>query len=209
MTGKPNSIRSHPIIFGGSSQALSRIGGPISAPSCCSEVMQVTPLCRTAANIASKSCYTFNCREFFILASQRPLLDATNPHSARRQSLQRPTPSKSNAQPGKRFRTSNGSQFTDIVFPDPNRPDLYYHFVNPPTPLSLTLPTFALSFLRESPPSVDSATVIGWLLAQTHKVNVSDASTESSEPLQSDASLQDFRGNRKLQYSIHLRRPSD
>jgi hypothetical protein len=158
-----------------------------------------TPLCRTAAKIASKSCYTFNCRKFSILALQRPLLDAVNPRTARRQSVQRPTPSQSIAQPGKRFRTANGSQFTDIVFPDPNRPDLYYHFVNPPTPLSLTLPTFALSFLRESPPSVDSATVIGWLLAQTQKVNVSEASNESSEPLQSDASLQDFRGNRKLQ----------
>jgi len=162
-----------------------------------------TPLCRTAARIASKSCYTFNCGDFFTLASQRPLLYAVNSRSARRQSSQR-TPSQSNAQHGKRFRTANSSQFTDIVFPDPNRPDLYYHFVNPPTPLSLTLPTFALSFLHESPPSVDSATVIGWLLAQTHKANVSEASTESSEPLKSDASLQDFRGNRKLQYSIHL-----
>jgi len=164
-----------------------------------------TLLCRTAARIASKSCYTFNCRDFFTLASQRrPLLYAVNPRSARRQSLQQPIPPQSNAQPGKRFRTANCSQFTDIVFPDPNRPDLYYHFVNPPTPLSLTLPTFALSFLRQSPPSVDSATVIGWLLAQTHKANVSEASTGSSEPLQSDASLQDFRENRKLQYSIHL-----
>jgi len=85
------------------------------------------------------------------------------------------------------------SHKTDVVFPDPNRPDLFYHLVNPPTPLSSSLPAFALSFLDTAPPSVNSPTVIGWLPAQTH---ANDASGPSQSQ-QKVAVLQDFVGNRK------------
>ncbi|KAI0725978.1 hypothetical protein C8Q72DRAFT_888126 [Fomitopsis betulina] len=52
-------------------------------------------------------------------------------------------------------------------FPDPERPDLFYHLFEPPTDLSHTSPVFALSFLPTPPPSVRSCTVIGWLPAST------------------------------------------
>ena len=50
-------------------------------------------------------------------------------------------------------------------FPDPDRPDLFYHLYTPPTALSATTPVFALSFLETPPPSVLSASVVGWLPA--------------------------------------------
>ncbi|KAI0698968.1 hypothetical protein C8T65DRAFT_793918 [Cerioporus squamosus] len=50
-------------------------------------------------------------------------------------------------------------------FPDPDRPDLFYHLYTPPTALSSTTPVFALSFLPTPPPSILSATVLGWLPA--------------------------------------------
>ena len=50
-------------------------------------------------------------------------------------------------------------------FPDPDRPDLFYHLFLPPTSLSSTTPVFALSFLPDPPPSLLSASVIGWLPA--------------------------------------------
>ncbi|KAJ7075110.1 hypothetical protein B0H15DRAFT_867888 [Mycena belliarum] len=51
-------------------------------------------------------------------------------------------------------------------FADPSRPDLHYHLVDPPTPLSSSVPAFALSFLSNLP-SATSTTVLGWLPAQT------------------------------------------
>ena len=54
---------------------------------------------------------------------------------------------------------------TQRSFPDPDRPDLFYHLFDPPTPLSNNLPVFALSFLPAMPTSVDSCAVIGWLPA--------------------------------------------
>ena len=51
------------------------------------------------------------------------------------------------------------------TFPDPDRPDLFYHLFTPPTSLSATTPIFALSFLSAPPPSILSASVVGWLPA--------------------------------------------
>ncbi|KAH9903381.1 hypothetical protein C8Q73DRAFT_785967 [Cubamyces lactineus] len=48
---------------------------------------------------------------------------------------------------------------------DPDRPDLFYHLFPAPTSISSSTPVFALSFLPESPPSVLSCSVIGWLPA--------------------------------------------
>ncbi|KAJ6511284.1 hypothetical protein C8R47DRAFT_964128 [Mycena vitilis] len=73
-------------------------------------------------------------------------------------------------------------------FTDPARPDLHYHLVDPPTPLSSQLPAFALSFLPA--PSSNSSTVIGWL----------PAATTSSED---DAGLNDFKENSEFRDVLH------
>jgi hypothetical protein len=92
------------------------------------------------------------------------------------------------------------SQMTDIFYPDPNRPDLFYHFVHPPTPLSPSLPAFALSFLNATPASADSETVIGWLPAQTYMTDTPDipGSQSSQEPRKTSAGLHDFVPNREF-----------
>ncbi|KZT04959.1 uncharacterized protein LAESUDRAFT_813833 [Laetiporus sulphureus 93-53] len=72
----------------------------------------------------------------------------------------------------------------------PDRPDLFYHLFEPPTPVSSTVPVFALSFLPTAPPSVQSATVIGWLPA--------------SAPGDSDeAGLNDFVDNPRFRELLH------
>ncbi|KAF8182040.1 hypothetical protein BJ912DRAFT_832384, partial [Pholiota molesta] len=93
------------------------------------------------------------------------------------------------------------SQISDTVFPDPNRPDLFYHLVHAPTPVSNTLPSFALTFLDDSPPTADSSTVIGWLPAQTYGP---DASTQQGDPpAERTASLQVFVQNDKFMDLLH------
>ncbi|PFH53424.1 hypothetical protein AMATHDRAFT_1090 [Amanita thiersii Skay4041] len=78
------------------------------------------------------------------------------------------------------------------TFPDPTRPDLYYHLVGPPTPVSDSHPAFALSFLSSPPPTKsgserESAGVIGWLPAVVEHV----AGAEGGE----EAGLNDFKEN--------------
>ncbi|KAI0037085.1 hypothetical protein K488DRAFT_35732, partial [Vararia minispora EC-137] len=51
-------------------------------------------------------------------------------------------------------------------FPDPDRPDVYYHLIHPPSPFSDELAAFGVSFLSQPPPVASSSTVIGWLPAQ-------------------------------------------
>ncbi|PPQ89226.1 hypothetical protein CVT25_001305 [Psilocybe cyanescens] len=88
-------------------------------------------------------------------------------------------------------------QTPDVVFPDPNRPDLFYHFTPPPTPLSPTLPAFALSFLDVAPPGgMDSPAVIGWLPAQTQ-------APEGKAGSESESTLDDFVGNDKFLVFLH------
>jgi hypothetical protein len=55
------------------------------------------------------------------------------------------------------------------TFEDPSRKGLFYHLVQPPTPLSDTRPVFAVSLLADAPPpsSSESSTVLGWLPAET------------------------------------------
>lgn len=77
------------------------------------------------------------------------------------------------------------STFEDTPSPltDPTRPDLFYHFVSPPNPLSAHLPAYALSFLGTPPRTPDASAVIGWLPAQS--------GGEGQE-----AGLNDFKENR-------------
>ncbi|KAF8962589.1 hypothetical protein BDZ97DRAFT_1104457 [Flammula alnicola] len=93
---------------------------------------------------------------------------------------------------------SYSSQTTDIVFSDPNRPDLFYHFVHPPTPLSQSLPAFALSFLDVTPPAADSPVVIGWLPAQTYMTDTPETPGSEEEPKEQSSGLQDFVVNPKF-----------
>ncbi|KAH9934145.1 uncharacterized protein B0H18DRAFT_1114891 [Fomitopsis serialis] len=70
---------------------------------------------------------------------------------------------------------SSDSRAPPTSFPDPERPDLFYHLFEPPSDVSHTAPVFALSFLSTPPPSVRSCTVIGWLPASTPRGKEEDA----------------------------------
>ena len=75
---------------------------------------------------------------------------------------------------------------TSTSFPDPTRPDLFYHLIQPPNPLSSSVPAFALSFLATPPPFTDSSTIIGWLPASA-----------PGKDTEAEAGLNDFRENRQ------------
>ncbi|KAL1745946.1 hypothetical protein HDZ31DRAFT_35159 [Schizophyllum fasciatum] len=75
-------------------------------------------------------------------------------------------------------------------FADPSRPDLFYHLLDPPTPLpNPSLPAYALSFLEELPDASHSPAIIGWLPA------VAGAEGE--------AGLNDFRENPQFRDLMH------
>ncbi|ETW77269.1 hypothetical protein HETIRDRAFT_241563, partial [Heterobasidion irregulare TC 32-1] len=76
------------------------------------------------------------------------------------------------------------------TFVDPNRPDLFYHLVAPPTPLSSSRPVFAVSLLEAPPPSSTSSTILGWLPAE--------AEGESE-----GAGLNDFKENSQFRTLLH------
>ncbi len=67
-------------------------------------------------------------------------------------------------------------------FSDPERSDLYYHLVDPPTAVSASQPAFALSFLSMRPKTADSSAIIGWLPAVSGQG-------------QGEAGLNDFKEN--------------
>ncbi|TFK31364.1 hypothetical protein BDQ12DRAFT_694266 [Crucibulum laeve] len=101
-----------------------------------------------------------------------------------------------------------------VSFPDPSRPDLYYHLINPPNPISHVLPAFALSFLPFPPTHTKSSTVIGWLPAQVYektdgasKRTGTGVKTEGCKDTQrsneEDAALQDFRENSNFLRFLH------
>jgi len=84
---------------------------------------------------------------------------------------------------------STKSELASGSFSDPTRPNLFYHFLEPPTPLSEVVPVYALSFLS-SVPSPDSSTIIGWLPAQTQSHT-------------DEAGLNDFQENPKFRQLLH------
>jgi hypothetical protein len=86
-------------------------------------------------------------------------------------------------QPRRKY-TSDSPSRLPSTFSDPNRPDLFYHHLPPPNPLSRDVPAFAVSFLDEPPPIPNSGTIVGWLPA-------------ASETSGKQASLSDFKENRK------------
>ena len=86
------------------------------------------------------------------------------------------------------FTTSTPRSSSDppTSFPDPSRPDIFYHLVGPPTPVSSHRPAFAISFLPSPSPSPDSCTIVGWLPA---------AAAGSAAESDSTAGLNDFVEN--------------
>ncbi|KAF8065206.1 hypothetical protein FPV67DRAFT_1419045 [Lyophyllum atratum] len=76
---------------------------------------------------------------------------------------------------------------------DPNHTGLFYHRIDPPTPISRDQPAFALSFLQSPPPHAGSSTIIGWLPATS-----TGSSSEGRE-----AGLNDFVENPKFRNILH------
>ncbi|KAF7760566.1 hypothetical protein Agabi119p4_11242 [Agaricus bisporus var. burnettii] len=91
--------------------------------------------------------------------------------------------------PRRRFSHSSPLSSTGSLA-DPSRPDLFYHIIQPPTPISQTLPAYALSFSTEKPPSNLSRTIIGWLPARGQAQG-----TDSNLASTLDATLEDFVEN--------------
>ncbi|TFK31460.1 hypothetical protein BDQ12DRAFT_694114 [Crucibulum laeve] len=87
-------------------------------------------------------------------------------------------------------------------FPDPSRPDLFYHFLDAPTPLHPSLPAFALSFLPTPPARADSASIIGWLPAQIYEADAERQDDLGLEK-QQDAGLHDFHPNPEFIQILH------
>ncbi|KAL1728349.1 hypothetical protein EV714DRAFT_215426 [Schizophyllum commune] len=88
------------------------------------------------------------------------------------------------------FRHNSTTAVPQRTFADPSRPDLFYHLLDPPTPLpDPNLPAYALSFLEKLPSTPHSASVIGWLPA------VAGA--------EGDAGLNDFRENPHFRNLLH------
>jgi hypothetical protein len=79
------------------------------------------------------------------------------------------------------------SDFSSRVFADPERPDLFYHLLEPPSAVSAANYVFGLSFLNtlKSKSDVQSPRIIGYLPA-----------SEGGHAVV--AGLNDFRENRKL-----------
>ncbi|KAF5346474.1 hypothetical protein D9756_010029 [Leucocoprinus leucothites] len=84
--------------------------------------------------------------------------------------------------------TTTHAPHSSQSFSEPSRPDLFYHIVQAPTPISKTLPAYALSFSSEKPPSSLSTTIIGWLPAQEK----AREGTPGSQSNAGDATLADF-----------------
>jgi hypothetical protein len=81
------------------------------------------------------------------------------------------------------------NQATGTVVADPRRPYLFYHLVQPPTPLAPASDLFALSFLSQPPPNAEASAIIGWIPAPN------GASSLSPEQLAQRLSWREFREN--------------
>ncbi|KAK1227529.1 hypothetical protein PQX77_009436 [Marasmius sp. AFHP31] len=85
----------------------------------------------------------------------------------------------------RRYSTQNPQEELELEltsFPDPTRPDIFYHLVQTSDD---ALPAFAVSFLPTPPPSPESSTIIGWL------------------PVGEGTGLNDFRENSKFRAVLH------
>jgi len=81
------------------------------------------------------------------------------------------------------------TQDTGKVFSDPRRPEVFYHLVQPPTPVSPTSKVYALSFLSRPLPNAESATILGWVPSP------SELKGKSPEETIENLEWRDFREN--------------
>ncbi|KAF9494328.1 hypothetical protein BDN71DRAFT_1393446 [Pleurotus eryngii] len=64
-----------------------------------------------------------------------------------------------------RTRLLSSTPSTSKIFSDPDRPDLFYHFMQPPNPVSSSNPAYAVSFISTELSNPDSKAVMGWVPA--------------------------------------------
>ncbi|KAH7904705.1 hypothetical protein BJ138DRAFT_1166100 [Hygrophoropsis aurantiaca] len=122
-------------------------------------------------------------KAYHVLSSSRPIYWPASYRLQKATSSPTPIPNlRSNVH--RYYSSSNAS-----VISDPNRPDLFYHLVSLPSSSS---PAYALSFLKEPPPTPDSSTIIGWLPAET------EGNGQDQE-----AGLNDFQENPKFRKVLH------
>lgn len=154
----------------------------------------LSPLCRTATGLACPKHRLYGTLLRTVLPSSS---SQVSPAHHRPALLSAPTSAVNNVRKSTRRFTS---QSKTVVFPDPVRPDLFYHLLDPPTPIANTIPAYGVSFLYERPPSMDSTEIIGWLPA-----HISESATDSEAHINEDEDdMHGFHENREC--SLHDRR---
>ena len=86
---------------------------------------------------------------------------------------------------------STHSQAANTVVQCARRPELFYHLIQPPTPLSPISSVLAVSFLSQPLHNAESSAILGWVPAPTNSSSV------SPEELTELVSWKDFRENGK------------
>lgn len=64
-----------------------------------------------------------------------------------------------------RTRFISSTLSTSKIFSDPDRPDLFYHLIQPPNPVSSSNPVYAVTFISTELSHPDSKAVMGWVPA--------------------------------------------
>ena len=157
----PSTVISHYIIY--------TYSGPLMLPRATLKAFKTTKLHSNGFKLSLLDCNRLRCTiplQTALRFSSSSSSTASRPPlrlSSFRPSIPRFLP----ATTARTLTTTTHSQANTAAesFPDPDRPDLFYHLFLPPTSLSSTTPVFALSFLPDPPPSLLSASVIGWLPA--------------------------------------------
>jgi hypothetical protein len=86
---------------------------------------------------------------------------------------------------------STHSQAANTVVQCARRPELFYHLIQPPTPLSPVSSVLAVSFLSQPLHNAESSAILGWVPAP------SNSRSKSPEELTQLVSWRDFRENGK------------
>ncbi|KAF6748049.1 hypothetical protein DFP72DRAFT_1015767 [Ephemerocybe angulata] len=88
-------------------------------------------------------------------------------------------------------------QAADTIFADSRRPELFYHLVQPPTPLSPDLSVFAISFLNQPLHNAESSAVLGWVPVPH------EAGSVTPEEIAQRVVWRDFRENASFKDILH------
>ncbi|TEB26818.1 hypothetical protein FA13DRAFT_1765458 [Coprinellus micaceus] len=92
---------------------------------------------------------------------------------------------------------STHSQAANTVVQCARRPELFYHLIQPPTPLSPVSSVLAVSFLSQPLHNAESSAILGWVPAP------SNSSSKSPEELTQLVSWRDFRENATFRDILH------